>query len=315
MTEIYTLGRVIVDLYANQLNTPLHEVASFNKYLGGSAGNHAVGLARLGARAGLISRVGLDDFGTFLLGRLAAEGVDTGMVGRDPHHPTGLAFAAIFPPGDSKVLFYRKPCADIHLEIGDLDRPALSQARILITTGTALATAPSRAAALRAMQLMRAAGGTNIIDVDWRPMLWDDRATAETYYDLALGLTDIVVANEPELEFIGRTGQTDTAAARVLALGPRQLVAKRGAQGVLLYGEEGPLEVPPFRVEVMNTLGAGDGFGAGFAYSLLQGWHIRRALTFAAACGAIVVSRHSCSEAMPHRAEVERLMADQGEGL
>jgi 5-dehydro-2-deoxygluconokinase len=310
--KVYTLGRVIVDLYADQLQTPLRQVASFSKYLGGSAGNTAVGLARLGARVGLISRVGPDEHGTFLLEKLRQEGVDTAMVKVDPYAQTALAFAAIFPPGDSRVLFYRQICADNRLSIGDIEEERLGG--MLVLAATALAESPAREAALHALAVNRERGGRNVIDVDWRPALWADLRTARLYYRIALGLADTVLANEPELEFAGDSSDPAAAAQAVMALGPQRVVAKRGADGVLLFGDGGPLRVPPLRVEVVNTLGAGDGFGAAYCYALLQGWGPERALTFAAAAGAIVVSRHSCSEAMPRRHEIEELITAQGRG-
>lgn len=307
MSTVYCLGRVIVDLYAEQLQTPLSEVSSFRKYLGGSAGNTAFGLARLGADAGLISRVGPDEHGTFLLNRLRQEGVSTDMVKVDPANPTALAFASIFPPGDSRVLFYRKPCADNHLEIHDINESQLGG--MLVVAATALGESPAREATLYALQVNRDKGGHNVIDLDWRPNLWADHKVARLYYRQALGMTDTVLANEPELEFAGESTDPAEAAGRVLALGPKRVVAKRGAEGVMLFGDGGPLSVAPFRVEVMNTLGAGDGFGAAYCYAVLQGWAPRRCLTFAAAAGAIVVSRHSCSEAMPTLREIEALLA------
>lgn len=313
MAQVYALGRVIVDLYAEQLQAPLWDVQTFRKYLGGSAGNHAVGLARLGVDVGLISRVGPDDFGTYLLNTLNSEGVDTEMVARDPRYPTGLAFAAIFPPGDSRVLFYRKPCADMHLELGDIRPGRLGG--LLLLTGTALGESPSREAALYALAENRARGGTNLLDVDWRPMLWEDHRVARLYYQEALRQIDVVIANEAELAWAGGSDDPETAAAALLARGPRQVVAKRGAGGVLLFGAGGPLQAAPFRVEVMNTLGAGDAFGAGFCYGLLQGWPLPDVLAFANAAGAIVVSRHACADAMPTRAEVLALMASQGRAL
>jgi 5-dehydro-2-deoxygluconokinase len=312
-TKVYCLGRVIVDLYAEQIQTPLSHVSTFRKYLGGSAGNTAFGLARLGADAGLISRVGPDEFGTFLLERLEQAGVSTEMVKRDLFNPTALAFASIFPPEDSKVLFYRKPCADNHLEIGDIEEERLGV--MLVLAATALAESPSREAALHALQVNRTRDGLNIVDLDWRPNLWADHRVARLYYRMALSIVDIVIANEPELEFAGESADPETAAANILARGPRTVVAKRGGSGVRLYGEGGPLEIPPFKVDVLNTLGAGDGFGAAYCYGLLQGWPQERILTFAAAAGAIVVSRHSCSEAMPTRGEVEALLGDQGRGV
>lgn len=309
MAEIFTFGRVLVDLYANELHTPLQQVGSFSKYLGGSAGNTAIGLARLGARTGLISRVGRDQFGEFLLHRLEAEGVCTAMVKVDPDHRTALAFAALFPPGDSDVLFYRHPCADTHVTIDDLDAEAIRAARLLVVNGTALSASPSREAVLWALDLRRRSGGQNVMDLDWRPGLWADHDHARLYYRTALKQIDIVLANELELAFAGGSDDPAAAAAHLMDLGAEQVVAKRGGDGVILFrkGAE-PLHVPPLRVNVVNTLGAGDGFAAAYCFGLLQGWTPERIAQFANAAGALVVSRHSCSEAMPTRAEVESLI-------
>lgn len=308
--KVYCLGRVIVDLYADQLHTSLDEVSSFRKYLGGSAGNTAFGLARLGASVGLISRVGPDEFGTFLLHRLEGEGVSTEMCRVDPEKPTALAFAALFPPGDSRVLFYRKPCADNQLSLHDIELERLGGT--LVVAATALAESPAREAALFALQANRQRGGQNVIDLDWRPNLWADHTVARLYYQIALAMTDTVLANEPELAFAGESDDPATAAQRIMALGPSRVVAKRGSEGVLCFEAGQRLSILPFQVTVMNTLGAGDGFGAAYCYATMQDWPQERCLTFAAAAGALVVSRHSCSEAMPTRQEVDALMAAQG---
>ncbi|MCL6454882.1 MAG: 5-dehydro-2-deoxygluconokinase [Alicyclobacillus sp.] len=310
---VYTLGRVIVDLYANEIGVPLHQVSSFRKYLGGSAGNTAVGLARYGAAVGLISRVGQDDFGTFLRTRLKTEGVDTHMVGTDLEHPTALAFAALYPPNDSEVLFYRKPCADNGLSISDLDLDRLAEARMLVVACSALAVSPAREAALAALEINRLSGGVNVLDIDWRPGFWTGTREAHLYYWTALRQADVVLANEPELAFVGGSQDPVTSAQKLLQAGVREVVAKRGGDGVLYFGPDGMLRVPAVRVEVINTLGAGDGFGAAYTFGLLQGWSVERRLRFATAAGAIVVSRHSCSEAMPTEAEVAVLLQSMAE--
>src|SRR5690606_28473484 len=154
------------------------------------------------------------------------------------------------PPGDSKVLFYRKPCADTQLTVDDIDFDKLRRAKILAIAATALCESPSREAVFAALEEHRRAGGINVIDVDWRPMLWDDPAAARIYYRIALKLADVIIANEPELEMAGESSDPETAAANLLALGARQVVAKRGGGGVMLFGEGGPLFVPAIQVEV-----------------------------------------------------------------
>lgn len=305
----YTLGRLIVDLYGQESGVPLDQVETFQKYIGGSAANTAVGLARLDVATGLVSRVGEDRFGAYLVSALAAEGVDVGMVGHDPVLPTGLAFAALRPPEDSEVLFYGTPNANQGIRASDLDTEALARAPYLIVGGTALSASPTREAALVAMELHRAAGGTNLLDVDWRPLYWPDRETADLYYRFALRLTDMVLANEAELRLIaGGAEDPETAAARLGPLGPARIVAKQGARGAVYLGPEGRFSVPAVAVPVVNTLGAGDGFAAGWVAALIDGAAIPEALRFAAAVAALVVSRHSCSEAMPTRDEVSDLL-------
>lgn len=310
--EVYTLGRLIVDLYANEIGVPMKDVVSFRKYLGGSAANTAVGLARHGAAVGLISRVGSDGHGEFLREVLAREGVDTRMVKDDEVYQTGLAFAAISPPSDSTVLFYRKPCADANLQLADLDLTAIGEAKVLVVACTALAVSPGREATLAALEHNRRTGGLNVLDIDWRPDFWRDEAEARLYYRLAIQQSDVVIANEPELAFVGESADAVAASERLLGYGPKQVVAKRGGDGVLYFGPEGTRHIPAFSVQVLNTLGAGDGFGAGYVFGLLQGWPVEQRLRYAAAAGAIVVSRHSCSEAMPSRTEVESLVASAG---
>ncbi len=283
---------------------------TFRKYLGGAAGNMAVALARLGARVGLISRVGDDAHGRFLLRYLQQEGVDTTMVRTDPQYPTGLAFAEIHPPDRYRVLFYRKPCADIQVEVTDLDEDLLRGAELLVVAGTALSQPPSREATLWALARRRDAGGRNVLDVDWRPQFWHSEEEGRRLCDMAMGLCDVVIANEPELAFAGGSDEPATAAARILSLGPAQVIAKRGAAGAIGYSTVGErVVVLGMPVTALNTLGCGDAFSAAYCWGLLQGWDLSRCLRFANASGALVATRHACSAAMPYQNEIEALLA------
>lgn len=302
---VYTLGRVLVDFYGVELNRPLEDVHTFRKYLGGSAGNTAVALARLGQPTGLISRVGDDVMGLYLRQVLETEGVDTRMVVVDPVHPTGMVFAALSPPADSAVLFFPPEPAYTMLEPGDLDMTLVEAAGALVIAGTALATAAGRAATLLALIHNRNTDGVNVLDVDWRPGFWSDHQEAVREYEKILPGIDIVLANEPELEFLGQHADVQQAANRVLSFGPREVVAKRGGDGAYLVTQDRMVYQPAVPATVVNTLGAGDGFGAAYTYGYLQGWPAERRLLFAAAAGAIVVSRHSCSEAMPTLGDIE----------
>lgn len=305
---IYTVGRVIADLYAEEMRVPLSRVASFRKYVGGSSANTAVGLARLGCSVGLIARVGSDPMGDFIREKLQQEGIDTAMLVTDRQLSTGLAFAALFPPSDSQVWFVGTPNANANLSPVDIDAAQLQRAQVIVMAGTALASDSSRSACHKIIQIAQQAGIAVVFDVDWRPVFWQDASVALKVYQDILPQATVVLANETELAFVGQSGSMEEATANLLSLGVPEVVAKRGGEGSWYFSATKSLFMPPFSVEVVNTLGAGDGFGAGYTYGLAQGWEPRRRLQLAAACGALVVSRHSCSEAMPYMAEVMALI-------
>src|SRR5439155_14682997 len=166
------LGRVAVDLSPEQLSRPLAEVAMFRRFVGGFAGNVVTGLARLGVRAAIVSRVGAEGHGDFVRDWLAGEGVDVRFLAVDPYWQTPPTFCEVWPPDRFPITFYRKPTApDWQLSPGDFDAKEVASAPLLYATGTGLAQSPSRDTTLEALRAHR---GTTIFDLDWRPTLWDD---------------------------------------------------------------------------------------------------------------------------------------------
>lgn len=309
--EVITMGRAGVDLYPEQLNVTLADVRSFTKSLGGSPTNVAVGAARLGHKAAVVTKVGADGFGEYIRDALARFGVWSGWVGTEPSLHTPLAFAEIHPPDRFPLLFYREPRApDLDLERADLDLDQIAAARIFWITGTGLRADPSRSTTLDALRV-RTAGDT-VLDVDYRPSLWTDASGAEAGRQAraAARLATVVVANEEEAALL--TGEDDPKASldAMLRLGPRTAILKRGPRGVLARTADGPpVEVPPVPVETLCGLGAGDAFGAGLCHGLLLGWPLERTLRFANAAGAVVASRLACADAMPAVEEVEEVLA------
>lgn len=308
--DVITMGRVGVDLYPEQLHATLAEVRSFTKSLGGSPTNVAVGAARLGHRAAVITKVGPDGFGTYVREALAGFDVWPGWVGTDPALHTPLAFAEIHPPDRFPLLFYREPRApDLNLEVDDLDLAAIAAASIFWITGTGLSAEPSRSTTLRGLRARDS--GETVLDVDYRPSLWADATGADAgrWAREAAGQATVVVANEEEAELLTGAGEARALDA-MLALGPRTAILKRGLQGVLARAAGGALlEIPPVPVETLCGLGAGDAFGAGLCHGLLLGWPLERTLRFANAAGAVVASRLACADAMPTAAEVEEVLA------
>ena len=290
MIEAVVMGRVGIDLYPNELETPLSQVRTFTRFVGGFAGNVATGLARLGVRAAIVSRVGADGHGDYVRAWLAGEGVDVRFLATDPDWQTPPTFCEIWPPDRFPLTFYRKPTApDWQLSPADFDPEEVAAAPLLYATGTGLAQLPSRETTLAAMRAHR---GTTIFDLDWRPTLWNDPAEYPALAEEAVAAAEIVVGNEDELE-----------ASRVTGV-PR-LVLKRGERGATVFEDGEETDVPGFPVEVVNGLGAGDAFAAALGHALLRGLPLAEAVRRGTVAGAIVASRLACSEAMPRAEELE----------
>jgi 5-dehydro-2-deoxygluconokinase len=300
------MGRIGVDLYPAQTGVAIPDVASFNKYLGGSPTNVAVAAARYGRRAAVITKVGDDPFGAYARRSLRDEfGVDDRFVGTDPDNPTPLTFCEVFPPDDFPLYFYRRPVApDLNVTADELDLDAIAQSRVFWATVTGLCAEPSRSATLQALKASRPCAFT-ILDLDWRPMFWDEPAEARHWVGQALEHVDVAVGNVDEVEIAVGTRDPREAAKRLRDLGVTLAVVKQGPKGVLAVDQDGEVELPPAPVDVVNGLGAGDAFGGALVDGLLAGRGLADVIARANAAGAIVAGRLACSSAMPTAAEVD----------
>jgi 5-dehydro-2-deoxygluconokinase len=307
--EVLTMGRVGVDIYPHQVGTPLEDVTSFGKYLGGSPTNVAVAAARHGHSAAVITRTGADPFGRFVHQALQGFGVDDRYVTEVAGLPTPVTFCEIFPPDDFPLYFYRQPKApDLEIHAEELDLDAIRAADIFWVTGTGLCQEPSRTATMTALEARRDSGGTTVLDLDYRPMFWSSPQEAHRRIRAAVDLVDVAVGNKEECEVaIGET-EPDRAAAALLDAGVRLAVVKQGPAGVLGARREGSVVVPPVPVDVVNGLGAGDAFGGALCHGLLSGWEVDHMLRFANAAGSVVAGRLSCADAMPTTAELEAVL-------
>jgi len=308
------MGRSSIDLYAHQVGVPLAEVTSFDAYVGGCPTNIAVGARRLGLRSALLTAVGDDEVGEFVLGFLDREGVETRFIPHKPGHRTSAVIMSIQPPDRFPLTFYRDNCADRELTVSDVDHAPISDAAVLVVSGTGLSHEPSRSATMYAAARARAGSTTVIVDIDYRPDQWVDRTTFASAMQSLLRHAHIAVGTEEEMTAaLDRTGPLDRIAAALRQTGPETLVVKRGQAGARVYmRDEARVEVPPFEVEVLNVLGAGDAFASGFIYGLRQGWPLARAARVGNATGAIVVTRHGCANFMPTWDEVEAFVAQRG---
>lgn len=290
MIEAAVMGRVGIDLYPNELSTPLREVRTYTRFVGGFAGNVATGLARLGVRAAVLSRVGAEGHGEFVREWLAGEGVDVRYLRTDPYWPTPPTFCEVWPPDHFPITFYRRPTApDWQLSLEDFDLEEIAEAPLLYATGTGLAQSPSRETTLAALRGHR---GATVFDLDWRPTLWDEPEEYPPLAAEAAAAADVVIGNEEEVAAAGLTGVP-------------VLVLKRGERGATVYEDGEETDVPGFPVDVVNGLGAGDAFAAAMGHGLLRGLPLVEAVRRGTVAGALVAGRLACSEAMPRLEELE----------
>lgn len=325
--DILTLGRAGVDLYGEQIGGRLEDMASFAKYIGGSPTNTAVGAARLGLSAGLITRVGADHFGRFIVEELRREGVETRGVKVDAGRLTALAILGIRDPDTFPLIFYRENCADMALCAADIDPDLIASADALLVNGTHLSQPNVFEASLKAATLMKEKGGRVVFDIDYRPVLWGlaDKDNGEDRFVASAGVTaalqrilplcDLIVGTEEEVHILGGTTDTLAALGAIRARSDALLVCKRGGAGCVAFPGAIPADLRDgivargFPIEVFNVLGAGDAFMAGFLRGWLKGMPLEKCCEIANACGALVVSRHGCAPAMASWNELQHYLA------
>ncbi|MDR6971642.1 5-dehydro-2-deoxygluconokinase [Leifsonia shinshuensis] len=306
--DLITIGRIGVDLYPLQDGVGLEDVETFGKYLGGSATNVAIAAARHGLRSAVITATGDDPFGRYARRELRRLGVDDRFVGTDPTLKTPITFCEIFPPDHFPLYFYRDPIApDLAITAEQLDLDAIARARIFWATVTGLSREPSRTAHLAAWEA-RGRAPLTVLDLDYRPMFWDSAEAASTQVRRALEHVTVAVGNREECEVAVGEADPVRAADALLERGVELAVVKQGPRGVLAKTRTETVEVPPYAVQVVNGLGAGDGFGGALCYGLLQDWSLERVIRFANIAGAIVATRRECSTAMPTTTEVEDVL-------
>ena len=325
--DVICMGRAAVDLYGQQVGGRLEDMQSFAKYLGGSSANLAAGLARLGVRSSMLTRVGDEQMGRFVREALACEGVDVSHVVTDPRRLTALVILGISGEDSFPHIFYRENCADLAIEADDFDEDYIASSRSLAITGTHLSTPHSREVVLQAVRFARRNDVKVVLDIDYRPVLWGLVAPGSgeerfAVSDAATGSMrellpdcDLVVGTEEEIRIAGAADSTIDSLRNIRERSAAAIVVKRGATGCSVFDSVIPadidsgISVAGVEVDVFNTLGAGDAFLSGFLLGWLDGAAWSECGTLGNACGALVVSRHGCTPAMPTKAELENYIA------
>lgn len=334
MTKTYDLlnmGRSSIDLYSNDVGSPFAEINSFAAYVGGSPTNISVGARRLGLKTALLTAVGQDPVGEFILHFLNKEGVDTQFIPVKPQHRTSAVVLGIEPPDKFPLVYYRENCADINLTIDDVLASPISDCKVFQFAGTNLSKEPSRSATMFAAEVAKRSGAKVVLDVDFRPDQWHDVRAFGVQVRAVLPLVDVVIGTEDEINAAMLTdtsqmnlthsqvsdtkvsGDSRSAIQRMLAHNLEAVVEKVGSKGAQIHLPSGEvIDAPGFPVEIYNILGAGDAFGGGFLYGYVHDWGWYKSARLGNACGAIVVTKHGCANFMPTMPEIEEFVRGYG---
>jgi len=316
------MGRVAVDFYAEQVYSHLKDAQSFRKYLGGCAGNTAVGTARLGLKSAMFSCVGTDEMGLFLRENLENERVDTTLLRSTPEHLTALVVLGVNPPDRFPLIFYRENCADMQIQPEDAKEEMFRKAKALLITGTGLSTSSMRDATWQAVKTAKKCGCAVILDIDYRPVLWGltEAGDGETRFVVSYAVTreiqpflsylDLIVGTEEEIMIAGGEQTLEKSLSAIGNQSSATVVLKLGADGCMVYSEDSslPVSARSFKIEVLNVLGAGDSFMSGFLRGWLRNESLENCALYGNACGALVVTRHGCSPSSPSFEEVEHFI-------
>jgi 5-dehydro-2-deoxygluconokinase len=329
--DLITYGRSSIDLYSNNIGSPFEKIKEFGAFVGGSPLNIAVAAKRLGLNSALLTAVGNDMVGKFLLNFLRVEGVETAFIPVKDNARTSAVILGIEPPDNFPLVYYRENCADSKISIDDVIKADIPNTRMIEFSATALNIEPSRSAAFFAAELARDNNVPVLLDLDFRADQWHDpRAygvTARAFLsgcNMAIGTEEEILAtmlkdpsqikitnqqiSAPEI-----TGNINEAIKAVLKIGVEALIVKRGEKGSSVFLKDGSIiDVPSFNVKVVNVLGAGDAFAGGFIYGYLQGWEWYKCCRLANACGAILVTKHGCANFNPTYNEAMSFIESKG---
>lgn len=321
--DIVLLGRIAIDFnpaYSNSVKEefkPLKDVHYFEKYVGGSPANIAVGVTHHGLKAGFIGKVSDDQFGDFVTEYFDAQGIDTSHVTRCTNgEKIGLTFTEMLSPSESHILMYRNCIADLQLSVDDIDPDYIASAKLLLISGTALAESPSREAAIKAVLVARQVGTPVVFDIDYRAYNWKNADEISIYYSYVARLADIIMGSREEFDLTEALicpGMTDEqSAAYWQKRNAKIVVIKHGMEGSTAYCNDGEkFSIKPFPVTARKGFGGGDGYGSGFLYGLFQGWDIQDCLEFGSAEASMMVRANNCSDALPGPDEVRAFIAEE----
>lgn len=316
--DVITFGRSSIDLYSQNIGASFNDIKGFDAFVGGSPLNIAVACVRLGINASLLTGVGDDKVGEFIVEFLNNEGVNTHCIPVKKFSRSSAVILGIEPPNKFPLVYYRDNAADSEISIDDVIHANIQEYKILLINGTALNIEPTRSATFYAAEVAEKNNVQVVFDLDFRADQWHDyRAFGITArailpkVNIAIGTEEEILAatlssseqvsiKDQQISAPTITGDIEVSIKQILTLGIEILLVKRGENGVSIYKSDGSrIDVPGFPVKVLNILGAGDAFAGGFLYGLLQGWDLFKSCRMGNASGAQVVTKKGCANFMP----------------
>lgn len=318
--DLTCLGIILVDMFPVEVGKPLVEVEAFSPKPGGAPANVAVAAARLGASAAFIGKVGEDLFGHWLKDVLKEEGVETAGMSYAPDARTTMAFIGMPDENHAEFVFYRNPGADIQLRESDLDIPLLQNSKALHFDSLSLTHKPYFEASLKAIEVVKKAGGFISFDVNYRPTMWESPEDALQAAKAVLPLGDVIKVNETELTLLTGEPNPEAGGEAILELGGKLCLITLGEKGAYYQTGSEKGYIPAFKVETIDAIGCGDAFLGAILQQLtaypslaeaLEAGKLEEIVRFAAAAGALTSTKRGALPAIPHRSEVEAFLSKQ----
>ncbi|WP_422123574.1 carbohydrate kinase family protein [Planococcus sp. X10-3] len=320
MGNLFSIGEILIDFIPHQKGIALKDVDSFTRVPGGAPANVAAAVAKFGGTASLITKIGEDAFGDFLLEQLTKSGVRTDKIVRTKEANTGLAFVSLRESGERDFSFYRNPSADLLLEDAEVDPDWFHQGDFLHFCSVDLVESPMKHAHVKAIEAAKVRGGVISFDPNVRLPLWDDPQDCRKTILEFIPMAHIVKISDDELEFITGLADEQKAIESLFTGDVKVVVLSKGAKGAALYVQNKKYSSAGYSVKVEDTTGAGDAFIGGVLYQLLNlnagqedlealvSEHHQEILAFANASGALVTTGKGAIPSLPTKDQVLQLM-------
>ena len=308
---VVTVGRVSIDLYGVEAGASFGSEQTFSKSVGGSPSNVAVAAAKLGNHAVLLTKVGSDALGQYIVNKLNTWNVDTQFVSSEPNGLTPVVLAALDPPEDPKLIFHRQPNApDTTIVASSVPASLIDDCAVFWMSGCALSHGETAKSSMQWLA-QRSRKKHTVIDLDYRPSFWTSIDAAGVAARAAIAHCSVVVGNKTECEMAIGLTDPDKIADKFLADGVSLAIVKLGAEGVMLATAEERIRISPLKIKLVCGLGSGDAFGGALSHGLIHNWSIREIGEFANAAGAYVATKLACADAMPTEEILRSFISEQ----